>query len=266
MQRETRRAFLSGLLVASSGAMFRCSAAERAWPAEGVFGSLVCHADSELGSVHPVLQQLAELPGQIDRQIETGTKLGKVHLFLFARPATYRAYVQSHFPEAPERRALYVKRGAAGMIFAARSTTLGEDLRHEATHAYLHQVVTGLPLWLDEGLAEYYEVAAAERHFGHPHHREMCQRLRQGYEPSLSLLERLSPRQSLKSRDYCQSWAWVHFLLHGGADLQAELVQFLADLRADRPAGYLGHRLADGRGDLERRFRTHFIERMLSSD
>jgi hypothetical protein len=37
-------------------------------------------------------------------------------------------------------------------------------------------------------------------------------------------------------------------------------------LRADRPAGYLGHRLADGRGDLEQRFRTHFIERMLSSD
>ena len=266
MQPGTRRTFLSSLLVASSGAMFRCSAAERAWPVEGVYGSLVCHADSELDSVQPVLHELAELPGQIDRQIQTGAKFGRVHLFLFASSATYRAYVQNHFPEAPERRALYVKRDAAGMIFAARSKKLGEDLRHEATHAYLHQVVTGLPLWLDEGLAEYYEVAAGERHFGHPHRREICQRLRQGYQPSLSLLERLSPRQSLKSRDYCQSWAWVHFLLHGGADLKTELIQYLADLRTHRPAGYLEQRLTEGQDDLERRFRTHFIGRMSPSD
>jgi len=262
MQRETRRAFLSSVLVTSTGAMLRCSAAERSWPVESSCGSLVCHADSELDSVQPVLQQLADLPLQIDRQIKTGARFEKVHLFLFARPATYGAYIRSHFPEAPERRALYVKRGAAGMIFAVRSATLAEDLRHEATHAYLHQVVAGLPLWLDEGLAEYYEVAAAERHLGHPHRLEMSQRLQQGWQPSLPLLERLSPRQSLKSRDYCQSWAWVHFLLHGETDLRAELIQFLADLRAHRPAGYLGHRLAERRGDLERRFRSHFIDRM----
>ena len=124
MQRETRRAFLSGMLVTSSGAMLHCWAGERSWPVEGVYGSLVCHADSELDSVQPLLRQLADLPRQIDRQIRTGPGIGKVHLFLFTRPATYRAYVRRHFPEAPERRALYVKRGAAGMVFAARSTTL----------------------------------------------------------------------------------------------------------------------------------------------
>ncbi len=263
MKRETRRAFLSGILAASSGAMLRCSAGERSWPVEGVYGSLVCHADSELGSVQSLLQQLADLPRQIDWQIGTGSGFEKVHLFLFAHPATYRAYVRSHFPEAPERRALYVKRGAAGMIFAARSITLGEDLRHEATHAYLHQVVAELPLWLDEGLAEYYEAVAAKRQLGHPHRLEMCQRLRQGWQPSLSLLERLSPRQPLESRDYCQSWAWVHFLLHGEADLRAELIRFLADLRAHRPAGYLSHRLGGDRDNLDRRFRSHFIDRML---
>ncbi|GIT30210.1 MAG: hypothetical protein Ct9H300mP1_22560 [Planctomycetaceae bacterium] len=37
-------------------------------------------------------------------------------------------------------------------------TGFPEDLRHEFTHGVLHSSLKRVPLWLDEGLAEYFEV------------------------------------------------------------------------------------------------------------
>ena len=46
---------------------------------------------------------------------------------------------------------LFVKRDGRLMVYTMWSPRVGEDLRHEVTHGYLHSVVRGLPLWLDEG-------------------------------------------------------------------------------------------------------------------
>ena len=35
---------------------------------------------------------------------------------------------------------------------------LRTDLRHELTHALLHGVLKDVPLWLDEGLAGFFEL------------------------------------------------------------------------------------------------------------
>ena len=46
---------------------------------------------------------------------------------------------------------------------------LAVDLRHETTHAVLHGLLPMVPLWLDEGLAEYFEAPEANRLQRHPH-------------------------------------------------------------------------------------------------
>ena len=46
------------------------------------------------------------------------------------------------------------------------------DLRHELTHALLHGVLQDVPLWLDEGLAVYFELPPANEGVN-PHHLEV---------------------------------------------------------------------------------------------
>ena len=45
-----------------------------------------------------------------------------------------------------------------GKVFAYKSKALPVDVRHEGTHGLLHAALPMVPLWLDEGLAEYFEV------------------------------------------------------------------------------------------------------------
>ena len=44
------------------------------------------------------------------------------------------------------------------LVYTFWSDHLRQDLRHELTHALLNGVTKEVPLWLDEGLAEYYEL------------------------------------------------------------------------------------------------------------
>ena len=73
------------------------------------------------------------------------------------------------YPRVPYRRALFVKSGSRGRVFAYEHEDLAVDVRHESTHALLHASLPMVPLWLDEGLAEYFEVAESQRAFDHPH-------------------------------------------------------------------------------------------------
>jgi hypothetical protein len=74
-----------------------------------------------------------------------------------------------------------------------------------------------LPLWLDEGLAEYYEVSPSARRINHEHLPTLAG-LRQGDYLRLSL-ERLAaidlPEQ-MTSQQYSEAWLWAHFLMEGG--------------------------------------------------
>ena len=65
---------------------------------------------------------------------------------------------------------------------------LRTDLRHELTHALLHSVLKDVPLWLDEGLAGYFELPP-ENDGVNPQHLEL---LRRGpFQPDLARLESL---------------------------------------------------------------------------
>ena len=56
------------------------------------------------------------------------------------------------------RRAFFLAQGSRQVVYTYFNPQLEVDLRHEATHALLHLAIAELPLWLDEGLAEYFEV------------------------------------------------------------------------------------------------------------
>ena len=97
----------------------------------------------------------------------------------------------------PTRRAFFVESDTRLAVYAHWSDRVGEDLRHEVAHGYLHSMVPGLPLWLDEGLAEYFEVPRGNNGLNRPHLELLSDMMQyNGWQPNLERLAALTRRRA----------------------------------------------------------------------
>ena len=111
---------------------------------------------------------------------------------------------------------------------------MAEDLRHEITHGYLHSTVPNMPLWLDEGLAKFYEAPRNEQGLNRPYVNLLGQRIdREHWRANLKRLEQLDPAKDMSLNDYAESWAWVYFLLETRPEYADVLRAYIADFRRD---------------------------------
>jgi hypothetical protein len=258
MRPEDRRSFLCTI-----GGIFCCrplshlAAAPPRWQYQEGFGGLQVMADFVPQQLE-CFQQLGQLREDLRRALELRLPDTPVRVLLFHDRAAMRAYVRRKLPSAPDRRALFVHQSQRSTIYASRGPSLEEDLRHEFIHALLHGTFRTLPLWLDEGLAEYFEVPPSRRASRKDYLEAVQQQLARGEPIPLSSLEQIRQVDQMQLPHYRQAWAWVHFLLHGCPAAHDELVCFLGDLGSGIPAGQLGRRLNQRVGRLQRRFRDHF--------
>jgi hypothetical protein len=140
----------------------------------------------------------------------------------------------------PKRRAIFIKSDTALKVFAFWGERIGEDLRHEVTHGYLHSVATNIPLWLDEGLAEYYETPRGTHGFHGLHVYLLNNAFRKGnWSPDLKQLEQLHSPETMTELQYAESWLWVHFLLESPQADPKWLQDQLARLRMSAESGSL---------------------------
>lgn len=250
---------IAGLVLWGAIALADTTAlAELRWPDEQQAGPFWCHADFSLATCRPLLEELRELQADLATLLGTPAPRQEIHVFLFQTRATYQAYLQQYFPQVPQRRALFIQVRGPGMVFACRGPELEVDLRHEATHALLHAWLANVPLWLDEGLAEYFEVSRHQRLRDHPHQEEVLRMLAVGWPGRLERLETLTRVEQMGRDEYRDAWAWVHFLLHGPPEAQQELLRYLQELASHPAPGPLSPRLRRRWPDLERRLAEHF--------
>jgi hypothetical protein len=240
-------------LVASSFAR-----AENRWPDERQAGPLLVHADFSLADEEALLDELGLLQQDLASVLGAKQSRENVHLFLFQTKETYQAYLKQYFPRVPYRRALYIKARGPGMVFAFRNEEFAIDVRHETTHALLHAWLPSVPLWLDEGLAEYFEAPRDERPAGNPHLATAQAMIRYGQFPRLEELEKLRAIDEMGRDEYRDAWAWTHFMLHGPAEAGEELRRYLSDLSSSGEIGPLSERLRRRLPDLNRRLVEHF--------
>jgi hypothetical protein len=235
--------------------------ANQRWPDERAAGPFVCHANFSLAPHQDLLAETAQLQRDVMNMLGIRPCGETIHLFLFERKTTYENYVKHYFPNTPYRRALFIKERGPGMVFAYRGSEFEVDVRHECTHALLHAALPMVPLWLDEGLAEYFEAPPNRRAHGHPHMAAVKWNVRFGRRPRIENLEQIEDVSRMGQLAYREAWAWTHFMLHGPAEARDELVRFLADIQAHSPPGLLSRRLRRRLPDLERRFVEHFTRR-----
>lgn len=228
------------------------------WTDTRTAGPFVCRADFALNEMDGLFGDLAQLQDDLIRCLGIPPAAERIELYLFHDQTSYRRYLGQHLPQVPYRRALYVKLDGPGMVFAYRSREFDVDLRHECAHALLHAVLPVVPLWLDEGLAEYFEVPPARRAYDHPHLSGVRWAVRFGLPPKLDALEKKTELSAMGRPEYRGSWAWVHFMIHGSPEAHDTLIAYLRDIRLGDNPGLFSQRLQEHVPDLSRRFSDHF--------
>ena len=85
------------------------------------------------------------------------------------------------------------------LVYTFYGEHIRQDLRHELTHALLHSVLRDVPLWLDEGLAEFFELPP-EADGVNTQHLDALSRAQ--FQPDLARLEQLTLVEQMKPPEY----------------------------------------------------------------
>ena len=229
-------------------------------------GQLVIHADFPLAGQHRLVRELEGMRAEVSQELGLPISDEPVHLYLFENPERYEAFVAARFPNFPARRAFFVETDTTLSVFAAWQDRVAEDLRHETTHGYVHAVVPSVPLWLDEGIAEYFELPHSLQGRHEPHLAHLSGRLIEGtWRPDMGRMESLTSAGDLSQDHYAEAWCWVHWLL-ATPERRAILQDYLADLRRDPATAPLSVRLRlAGLGDVAAAVRGH-VEALTTPD
>jgi hypothetical protein len=208
----------------------------------------VFYSDVPLKPSAPLFDELSRLRDQIFFDLRLPPSDTIVQVYLFDDQDKYERYMRFRYPELPKRRAFFVAHpGTPGgprelFVFTYWGDHLRQDLRHELTHALVNSVIKDVPLWLDEGLAEYYELPPERDGVNALH----VDALRRGETlPDLAVLERLDQVQQMGRAQYQEAWAWVHLMLRSTPPARAVLLGYLQQLREPTPPGPLLPRLRE---------------------
>jgi hypothetical protein len=207
----------------------------------------VFNADFELKPDQPLFKELSDLREQVQHDLQLPPATALVQVYLFEDRERYERFMRARYPELPKRRAFFVAqpRAVGGaddlLVYTFWGDRIRQDLRHELTHALLHGVLKDVPLWLDEGLAEFFELPPENDGVNRQH----LEQLRKGpLNADMARLEQMSQVQQMTPAEYREAWAWVHLMLRGPSEGKATLLAYLQMLRTTPNAGPLQPRLA----------------------
>jgi hypothetical protein len=228
------------------------------WPYIQTLGPFVCRADFPLQDIGPFLDELSQLQNELAQTLDIPRSRETIQIYIFHDRQTYDRYLKIHFPNMPFRRAVYIKGHGPGMVFAFRSPQFEIDLRHECTHALLHSALKNVPLWLDEGLAVYFELPVQRRAADNPRLGDIRWNVWLGKVPNLKNLEKCTEITQLGKAEYRDCWAWVCFMLNGSDEARNELLRYLRDRQTQNPPNLLSDRLQSRIPDLQNNFAKFF--------
>lgn len=232
----------------------------RAWPFQEIYGAFKVHSDFAIQDKKLLHDTLDHLKSDVAEVLRLPNHETLIHIVLFASHTEYTRYMQHYFPSIVARRAIYLQDRGPGMLFTSWHDDIQTDLRHEATHALLNQGGAQLPLWLDEGLAEYFEVDRDKRYAQATYLAEVTERVQRGLVPSLVELEQIQRIENFADDHYRDSWAWVHLLLHRRQQTRQLLLDYLSRTKSKTPQPPLSRLLYQVLEAPDLEFQSHFAD------
>lgn len=215
---------------------------------------LLVLSDVPLDRTHPLIVDLVQLREQVAETLQLPMNERRVVVYLFGSELQYRQYLETAYPGLPPRRAYFVGTPDELAVYTFWGERIQEDLRHEFTHGLLHASLKAVPLWLDEGLAEYFEVVSdAPGRVNVDYAGRLVTAATNGWQPDMRRLEQMEQVSQMQRVDYQEAWAWAHFLLHSSADTRSILLSYLQELRTSSSPGPLSGYLGGGSSQMNAR-------------
>ena len=139
------------LLLLTFTAISGCSVPAKPQPTlpqqhEIIREQLHIYCDFPLASQHRLLEELTARRFDLGRDLGLPLSDEPIQVYLFENGARMAQFVQLFHPDFPSRRAFFVETDTRLVVYAHWSDRVAEDLRHEITHGYLHNMVLHLPL------------------------------------------------------------------------------------------------------------------------
>jgi hypothetical protein len=208
-------------------------------------GQLRFISDFELPVDHRLVRELAAERNEVSQTLGLPQTNEPIVVYLFSDAERYRHFLSRYFPSVPSRRAFFIETDTSLSVYAHWSDRVAEDLRHEVAHGYIHAAAPGMPLWLDEGLAEYFEVPRGYGGLNRPHLELLSDMAEHGsWQPNLGKLEQLTNAAEMEQMHYAEAWAWVYFLLNSEPRKRELLTNYVAELSMHGRGEPLSARLA----------------------
>lgn len=188
-------------------------------------------------------------------------------IFVFKNASSFEPY-QRLYNGKPLKAGGYFLSRSYGNYVAINGDPKG-DVMGNIYHEYLHYVIrnnyASLPLWLNEGLAEYYstfEVSGDEAKIGLPLPEHIVWLRKNPLIPLATLfaIDEQSPEyneESPRGAFYAQSWALVHYLLAGSPARRQQAVEYLRLLQNGGPREEAFQKTFGDPAALERELRSY---------
>lgn len=201
------------------------------WADHRQVGAFQIRSEFPLRDERRLLEEMEDLGNEIEETLGIAIQGEGTEILLFGSRRSYQEYLAERVPDGVNRPALFVKIGDVSRVYAYRCPELATNLRHEATHALLHASLAIVPLWLDEGLAEYFEVPAEQRSHDNPHLKSLKKwNSRLTWRPQVGELSAKEEMSQMSPRDYRDAFSVVHFLIHGPPEAREIFRSYLKEI------------------------------------
>lgn len=191
----------------------------------------------------PAVQALPALQGSIAHTLDLEIDETVIDVRIFSSGYEYRKYIRPRVPNAASRPALFVKGPDRLYVYVVYGNGWETNLRHEVTHATLHSALPYLAIWIDEGLAKYFEVPKEKRGYHEGLLNNLRWRLRFGNDIRTKELEEINDLTEMDPEHYRDSWAWVYFCLHAHRDSRKLFQEYLREIQDEQVVDSLFERL-----------------------
>ncbi len=233
----------SGIRLASATSLSNKQLSLSRWPFELRDGQFQIHSTVPIDTLRSNLPKLNALPSDLKQSLSIAIVEQPIHIVVLENRESLDAYVKRLLPNAPSRRAFYIRHRGPGLVLTYYNALWLTDVRHECTHALLDASGVRVPQWLDEGLAEYFETVS-ENPLEHATHCLAVQtQLRYGQVADLMQLERSDSNAVMSAQDYRDAWSITAFALNASPQTRFAFQKYLQDLQNERAGGFLSHRL-----------------------
>ena len=197
-------------------------------------GQLEITGEAPMNDFLPLMDELQATMGDMQDILGLSELSAPTRIHIYTSNYELEKAIRQRSRLAPYRRAYFFDddKKKEMVILVKHTDYIAYDLRHECTHAFLHSHCPDAPLWLDEGLAEYFEPSRTEQGY-QPRHINRLMRMvnTSKWRPNLTRLDKLDKSVvfDLTVEQYAESWLWAHFLINYSDQSRLLLKSWLKD-------------------------------------